>query len=526
MTNSIEELAGADVIFVIGSNTTEQHPMVAAKIIDAVNRGAKLIVADPRKIPLTYYSTIYASLKPGSNLAFINGILNIILNEGLQNKDFIRERTEGFEELAASIKKYTPEIVSEITGVAKEDIRHIAHLFAGAEKASIVYAMGITQHTSGTANVAALANLALLTGQVGRVSTGINPLRGQSNVQGACDMGALPDSLPGYQKLDNIEVRRKFASVWGENFASTRGMTSGEMLNGVLEGKIKALYIIGENPMITDPNLNHVRKALNSLELLIVQDIFMSDTAELADMILPAASFIEKDGTFTNTERRVQRVRKALEPVFDSKADWEILVNIMKAFGDSTEYNSPAEIMGEISKLIPSYTGINYNRLESGGLQWPCPDINHPGTKFLHEGKFTRGLGKFTVNEYRESPEKTDEEYPFLLTTGRIQHHYHSGTMTRRSWALNREYPKGFVEINPKDAEKIGAKQKSMLSISSRHGRVTAEALITENISEGVVFVPFHFKEVSINELIGDNFDPVVQIPEFKVCAVKIEVVK
>ena len=526
MTNTIEELSGADVIFVIGSNTTEQHPLVAMKIIEAVKNGCKLIVADPRKIPLTYHSHIYAPIAPGSNLAFINGILNVIVEENLINESFIKERTEGFGSFKESVRKYSSEKASEISGVPAEKIVEIARLFAGAKNASIVYAMGITQHISGTKNVAALANLALVTGQIGRESTGVNPLRGQGNVQGGCDMGALPDTFPGYQKLEDPGVREKFETVWGKDFAANNGMSLGEMIHGAKNGKIKALYIIGENPMITDPNLKHVKEALENVELLIVQDIFMTETGEFADIILPAASFIEKDGTFTNTERRVQRVRKALEPVGDSKADWEILRDIMQTFDTKIKYDSPLDVMEEIRELVPLYGGISYERLEDGGLQWPCPSLDHSGTKFLHENKFTRGLGKFTVNEYEETLQVANADYPFILTTGRIQHHYHSGTMTRRAWALEREHPEGFVEINPRDAEKLGMDSRSKVKISSANGEIICDVLITENISEGVLFVPFHFKEIAVNNLIGDSEDPVVQIPEYKVCAVKVEVMK
>jgi len=527
MTNSIEELEDADVIFVIGSNTTEQHPLVGMRIINAVkNKGAKLIVADPRKIPLSEYATIYAPLTPGSNLALINGILNVIVSENLYNKNFIDNLTEGFEEFKASIAKYTPEMVSGIAGVDADTIRDIARTYSKAENASIVYAMGITQHITGTKNVAALANLALITGQVGRESTGINPLRGQNNVQGACDVGAMPDVLPGYQSLKDVAVNKKFEGIWGAGFASEKGMTVGEMLDGTMNGSIKALYIVGENPMLSDPNIEHVEEALENLQLLIVQDIFMTETAKLATVVLPGASFIEKDGTFTNTERRVQRIRKAIEPVGDSKADWEILCGIIKAMGYPADYSSPSDIMDEIRSLVPSYCGITYGRLEEGGLQWPCPHISHPGTKFLHEGKFTRGLGKFSINEYVQTDQISTVDYPFILTTGRINEHYHTGTMTRRSWALEREFPHGFMEINPADAEKLGLRDRSKVRVISRIGEIITEAHITEKIKCGVVFIPFHFREVAVNKLIGRNMDPVVQIPEFKVCAVKVEEVK
>lgn len=524
MTNSIDELEEAKVIFVIGSNTTEQHPLIGMRIINAVkNHGAKLIVVDPRKIPLAEYATIYAPIKPGSNLAFINGILNVIVTENLLNKEFIDNLTEGYEEFKASIEKYTPEVVSDITGVDENTIREIARIYAKGTTASIVYAMGITQHITGTKNVAALANLALLTGQIGRVATGVNPLRGQNNVQGACDMGALPNVLPGYQSLKDENIKRKFSKVWGEGYASEAGMTIAEMMNGAIDGKIKSLIIMAENPMLSDPNINHVKEALENLELLIVQDIFMTETAKLAHVVLPGASFIEKDGTFTNTDRTVQRVRKAIEPVAESKADWQILCDLMEQFGHEKVYISPSEIQSEINALVPSYGGITYERLEKEGLQWPCPHIDHPGTKYLHSGKFVRGLGKFTVNDYEQSKESPSDEYPFILTTGRIQHHYHTGTMTRRAWALDREYPHGFMEINPEDAKMLGLKSRSKVKVISKISEIETEVFITEKIAKGVVFIPFHFSEVAVNKLIGENIDPVVQIPEYKVCAVRIE---
>lgn len=527
MTNSVSELENSEVIFVIGSNTTEQHPLIGMRIVDAVKKhGAKLIVADPREIPLAEYASIYAPIKPGSNLAFINGILNVILSENLMNLDFINERTEGFEDFKASIEKYTPEFVAPIAGVSEDTIREIARTYANGKTASIVYAMGITQHLTGTKNVGALANLALLTGQIGRESTGVNPLRGQNNVQGACDMGALPNTLPGYQALKDEKVIEKFSKAWGEGYASEAGLTLGEMMDGAEHGNIKSLFIMAENPMLSDPNLKHVKESLESLELLIVQDIFMSETAKLAHVVLPGASFIEKDGTFTNTERRVQRVRRAIYPVGNSKADWEILLDLMKVMGYEGDYTSPSEIMEEIRTLVPSYGGITYDRLNNNGLQWPCLDLNHPGTEFLHKGKFTRGLGRFSVNEYEASREQPSEEYPFVLTTGRVLEHYHTGTMTRRAWALDREFPHGYMEINPVDAEKLGLRQRSRIRVSSKMGSIVTEVKITDKIKPGVVFVPFHFREAAVNTLIGRSIDPVVQIPEYKVCAVKIEGVR
>jgi formate dehydrogenase alpha subunit len=527
MTNSIEELEDTDVIFVIGSNTTEQHPLVGMRIMNAVkNKGAKLIVADPRRIPLAEFAEIYAPITPGSNLALINGMLNVIVTENLYNKEFIENSTEGFENFKASIEIYTPEYVSGIAGIDAEMVREMARAYAKAGTSSIVYAMGITQHITGTKNVGALANLSLITGHIGRESTGINPLRGQNNVQGACDMGALPNYLPGYQSLKEVEVHKKFAAVWGEGFASKEGMTVGEMINGAINGTMKALYIVGENPMLSDPDIKHVEEAMESLDLLIVQDIFMTETAKLATVVLPGASFIEKDGTFTNTERRVQRIREAIKPVGDSKPDWEILRELIKAMGYPADYESPGDVMEEIRRLVPAYGGITYERLKECGLQWPCPQIDHPGTKFLHAGKFSRGLGKFSINDYEETDQLSAEGYPFIMTTGRINEHYHTGTMTRRSWALEREQPHSFMEINPADAEALGLRERSRVKVTSKVGEIVTEARITDRIKRGVVFIPFHFKEVAVNKLIGKNMDPVVQIPEYKVCAVKVEGVR
>lgn len=527
MTNSIDEISKSDVIFDIGSNTTEQHPVIGMRIIEAVKKnGAKLIVADPRRIQLAEFSSIYAKLTPGTNLALINSMLNVIIYEGLENKEFIQNRTEGYEELKKSIEKYTPEWAADITGINAETIREMARVYAQAKNASIIYAMGITQHITGTMNVSALANLAMITGQIGKEFSGINPLRGQNNVQGACDMGALPDTLPGYQKQNDEAVIARFEEKWGRDFARGKGLTVTQMMDGALKGTIKSLFIIGENPMLSDSDISHVQESLESLELLVVQDIFMTETAQMADVVLPAASFMEKEGTFTNTERRVQRVRKAIEPVGNSRADWRILSDIIKAMGYPAEYSSPSDIMEEIRSIIPSYGGITYERIEKEGIQWPCPDATHPGTKYLHKDKFSRGKGKFIVNEYRGPGEIIDIDYPLVLTTGRTQHHYHTGTMTRRSWALDREQPRGFIEINPIDAEKLGIRNNAVVKVSSRRGSLITNAHVTDKINAGVVFMPIHFGEAPVNKLTNRNLDPVSQIPELKVSSVRIEVVK
>lgn len=528
MTNSVNEIEDAEVIFVIGSNTTEQHPVIGMRILNAVKKkGAKLIVVDPRKTRLAEYATIYAPIVPGSNLAILNGILHTIVAEQLENKAFIESFTEGYPDFRPSIEDYSPEVVAPITGVPADTIREIARLYAGAKTATIVFGMGVTQHITGTKNVGALSNLALITGHIGKESTGINPLRGQNNVQGSSDMAVTPAQLPGYQSLADDGVASKFAAVWGEGFSRTKGKTLGEMVDGANRGETRAMYVIADNLMVSDANLNHVEESIQKLDFLVVQDIFLSETARYADVVLPGASYMEKDGTFTNTERLVQRVREALTPIGNSKADWEILREMFLAMGVDAPYQHPSDIMEEIRTLVPSYGGITYERIEEKGLQWPCPNLDHPGTKYLHQGgKFTRGLAKFTVNEYEATSQQPSTEYPFLLTTGRIQHHYHTGTMTRRSWALDREFPEGFMELHPKDAEALGLRQGSRIKVSSPNGSVETKVKVTEHIRQGIVFIPFHFAEVAVNKLIGDQHDPVVLIPEFKVCAVRLEGVK
>ncbi len=528
MTNTIAEIRKADCILVTGSNTSEAHPIVALEIKAAVrqNKG-KLILADPREIEMTNFAALWLRQKPGTDVALFNGIANVIINEKLYNKKFINERTEGFDQFEEALKKYTPEYVEKITAVPAKDIILAGRMYAQAERGSIVYSMGITQHTTGTDNVLVLANLALLTGNIGRESTGVNPLRGQNNVQGACDMGALPNFLPGYQKLDNKEVKEKFEKSWQVKLPTNSGLTVVEIFNAILEGKIKALYIMGENIMLSDPNINHVEEALKKLEFLVVQDIFLTETAKFANVILPACSFAEKDGIYTNTERRVQRVRKAIEPIGESKPDWQIISELSTRMGYTMSYNSPGEIMDEIARLTPIYGGINYLRLDNNeGLCWPCPDKSHPGTKILHQEKFTRGLGKFHPVEYKPPAEETDKNYPLILTTGRVLYHYHTGTMTRRVEGLNQLVPTGYVELNPTDGEKYGLKDGDSVKVSSRRGSILTKVYLTERVASGIVFIPFHFVESAANILTNDVFDPEAKMPELKVCAVSLTPLK
>lgn len=524
MTNSIKELLNANVIFVTGSNTTEQHPIIGMYIKQAVvDNGCKIIVADPREIELVKYATLWLRQKNGTDVALINGITNVILSENLQDETFIQSRTENFDVFKKVIEKYTPEYVEKITTVPAEKIREAARLFAKADKASIVFSMGITQHITGTDNVMSLANLAMLTGNVGKESTGVNPLRGQNNVQGACDMGALSNFYPGYVRMNNDAGIKKLEDAWGTSLPRVLGLTVVEMMNVASEGKLKGLYIMGENPMISDPNLNHVKEALEKLEFLVVQDIFMTETAQLADVILPAASYAEKDGTFTNTARRIQRLKVALKPPGEAKPDWQILVELSKLLGYEEKYSSPSEIMDEIAKVTSIYGGVNYHRLDEQSLQWPCPNENHPGTPYLHKEQFTRGKGLFNPVEFKPPAEVPDEQYPFILTTGRILQQFHTGTMTRKSEGIEKLAPECRVEINPMDADNLGVKNGDKVIVSSRRGKIIARAEVTERSKKGMIFIPFHYREAAANILTNDALDPVAKIPEFKVAAVNIQ---
>jgi len=524
MTNSIEELAAADCVFVIGSNTTEQHPQVAGRILESVRRGGKLIVADPRAIRLTRFAEVHLRQKPGTDVALINGMMHEICRRGLQDGRFIHSRTENFPALERMVRAYPPARAEAITGVPAKAIAHAAEIFATAGAAAIVYSMGITQHTTGVDNVRSLANLAMLTGNVGKPSTGVNPLRGQNNVQGACDLGALPNVFSGYQKVTDEPARAKFARAWGvDELPAELGLTVVEALRAAGEGKIKGMFIMGENPMLSDPDVRHVEEALRKLELLAVQDIFLTETAELADVVLPGASFAEKDGTFTNTERRVQRVRRAVAPVGESRPDWQILCRIARRAGyERMQYESAEAIFEEIAALTPSYHGMSYPRLEPWGLQWPCPEPGHPGTPYLHEGEFARGKGHFSPAEYRPPDEPTDEQFDLLLTTGRIYFHWHTGSMTRRTSPLNREQPSAFVEISPEDAEARGIRGNQRVRLSSRRGQIELSARVTTDVAPGVLFIPFHFREAAANVLTNPALDPEAKIPEYKVCAARI----
>jgi formate dehydrogenase alpha subunit len=526
MTNSIAEIIDCPMMLVIGSNTTENHPVIGTFIKQAVlHRKAKVIVADPRRIPLVQDAALWLRQRPGTDLALINGLIHVILSEGLKDTEYIESRTENFPALKESVAGYDPAAVEAITGIPAEEIKTAARMFAKAERAAIFYAMGITQHTVGTDNVKALANLAMVTGNVGKEAAGVNPLRGQNNVQGACDMGALPGDFPAYQKVANSEVRAKFAEAWGlESITETPGLTVTEMVDAAAQGKLKGLLIMGENSMVSDPDLNHLRKAMGALDFLVVQDIFLTETAQMADVVLPTACWAEKDGTFTNTERRVQRIRRAVLTPGQAWPDWKILRELARRLGGDWDYQGPAEIMEEIATVTPSYSGINYQRLESlGGLHWPCPTAEHGGTCVLHVDGFARGKGMFHAVEHREPNELPDQDYPFTLTTGRNLYQYHTGTMTRRSAGVDDMAPECLVEINPGDAESLGLATGDMAKVTSRRGSLESKVWVTDKVDQRVLFIPFHYAEAAANELTNPALDPVSKIPEYKVCAVKVE---
>jgi formate dehydrogenase alpha subunit len=525
MTNSISEIERAEVILVTGSNTTEMHPVIAGYVKRAVRQGgAKLLVVDPRKIELVAYAEVWLNPKPGTDIAWINGMIHVILKEGLEDRAYIQDRTEGLDKLQEAVRDYSPKKVESITGIPAQDLQRAARTYAKAKAASILYAMGITQHTSGTDNVKALANLAMLCGNVGIPNAGVNPLRGQNNVQGACDMGGLPNVFSGYQPVGEEAVREKMARAWGvKSLPGSPGLTLMEMMEGAAKGKIKGMFILGENPMLSDPDLHHVEEALGKLDFLVVQDIFLTETGKLAHVVLPGVSFAEKDGTFTNTERRVQRVRRAVAPPGKARQDWEIICDLSTRMGLPMGYKDPEEIMEEIRSLTPSYAGITYQRIERTGLQWPCPTLDHPGTPFLHKDRFTRGRGLFHPVQYRSAPELPDAEFPFYLSTGRILYHYHGASMSRRSQGLVERAPRCEVEISPRDAERMGLKEGSMVKVLSRRGQIQAVARITDKAVEGTVFVPFHYVEAAANLLTHASLDPVSKIPGYKVCAVRVE---
>jgi formate dehydrogenase alpha subunit len=527
MTNPIADIEKAEVILVTGSNTTENHPVISSYIKRAVKfKKAKLLVIDPRRIKLTSFATKWLRPQPGTNVAWINGLIHVILKENLYDRSFVKNRTINFDKLEKSVEKYTPEHVESITGIGADDLIETAKLYAQAKSANILYCMGITQHTSGTDNVKALANLAMLCGNLGIEGGGLNPLRGQNNVQGACDMGGLPNVFTGYQNVDDDTLRAKMEKAWNvEGLSEKPGMPLTEMMPAAAK-QIKSLYIIGENPLVSDPDTTHIEKSLKSLDFLVVQDIFMTETAKMADVVLPATCFAEKEGTFSNTERKIQRVKKAVNAPGVALGDWEIIARLSEKMGYEMAYESSREIMDEIASVTPSYGGINYERLENGGIQWPCPALNHSGTPILHTEEFTCGKGVFHEIEYRPSTESISKKYPLLLTTGRVLYHYHTGTMTMKTKGLNEKAPECFIEISPEDAEEYNFNNGDTAQIKSERGSVNAKIKLSHKAVIGTVFMPFHYADAAANMLTSTKLDPVSKIPELKVCAVKLTLVE
>lgn len=526
MTNSFDDLAlKSQIYFVIGSNTTEQHPVLGMRIRQAVKqRGAKLIVCDPRTIPLTELATLHIRQRPGSDIALLNGIAHVLVAEELYDAAYVAERTEGIEDLKAKLATYTPERVAEICGIPADQVREAAHLMAANRPGALLYAMGITQHTTGHNNVLACANLQMLLGNVGVPGGGVNPLRGQNNVQGACDMGGLPNVYTAYQAVTQEASQKKFEEAWGVSLSRELGLTLTQMLPMAATGELRAMYVLGENPVLSDADANHAEHCLRSLDFLVVQDIFLTETAALADVVLPGQAWAEKLGTYTNSERRVQFVRPAVPSPGAARPDWWIPGEIARRMGyDGLTYSSPREIMDEVNRLTPSYAGVTYDRIGDQGLQWPCPTVEHSGTPVLHIGRFSRGLGKLSAVEWQPPAEEPDAEYPLVLTTGRVLWHYHTGSMTRRSYGLETICPEAELEMNAEDASKLGIVDGQRVRISSRRGEVEAVARVDGRTGRGVVFLPFHFVEAAANKLTISALDPVGKIPEFKVCAVRVE---
>jgi formate dehydrogenase alpha subunit len=523
MTNSIAEIEDAACIFITGSNTSACHPLIARRVYRAKEKGAKLIVADPRNIQLSRFADIAVTQRLGSDVAMLNGMMHIILKNDWHDKQYIEGRTESFDEFKTMVEDYTPDRVEAITGIAQSDLEKMAELYAVNSPATLLYAMGITQHTTGVDNVKSCCNLAMLCGNVGVKSGGVNPLRGQNNVQGACDMGGLPNVFPAYQPVNVPANNEKFSSAWGKTLSDRVGYTITDMIQAMLDGKLKALYVIGENPRLSDPDQNHIDKAFGNLDLLICQDIFLSETAQKADVVFAGVSVAEKDGTYTNTERRCMKVNKAIDPLGNTLDDWEIVSRLSTAMGQEMSYKDPEEIFNEMTSVTPSYGGMTYERLGLNGLQWPCPNAEHPGTQFLHKDQFTRGKGVFHAVKYLDPAEMPDDEYPYFLTTGRMFAHYHTGTMTRASRHLDTEQKTGYVEIHPEDAKTLAVKDGDTVKLSTRRGEIKAPARVSNKVKPGLLFVPFHFAESPANILTNSAFDPIAKIPEYKVCAAKIE---
>ena len=523
MTNSIGEISGVDTLFVIGANPTEAHPIIGLEMKKALRAGAKLVVCDPRKTWLAERADVHIQHRNGTDNSLINAMMRHILDEGLQDEEFIAKRCENVEALVENLADVDIEEAAEVCGVEADLIRRAAELYARGEPSAIFYAMGITEHTCGTENVLNVANLAMLCGQIGKPSSGINPLRGQSNVQGACDMGAMPKKLPGYQNWDDKAARTKYGEAWGVELPTEPGGVVTDFMENAGNGILRGLYIMGEDPVMSEPHASKVAEDLQKLDLLVCQEIFMSETAKLADVILPATCWAEKEGTFTNSERRVQRVRKAVSPPGEARADWQIICDVAAAMGYEMSYSHPQEIWDEMRSLTPSMAGITYERIEGVGVQWPCPTAEHPGTKFLHEGRFARGKGLFTPIQYRPPAEEPDDEYPFLLSTGITVYNYNTGNTSRKTDAVDQKEPECFVELHGSDAAHLGIDDGDMARVTTRRGEVVVRARVAEKVRPGGVWMPYHFAEAPANLLTNDAFDTVTKTGEYKCCAARVE---
>ncbi len=528
MTNSIADIEETGAFFIIGSNTTETHPVIGYRVRRARKRGAALIVADPRSIQLAEEADVHLQLLPGTNAALLLAMAKVIVDEKLYDEGFVEKRCEGFDDYVESLNAMCLDELAQITTVPKEKIKQAARIYAENTPSTILYAMGVTQHSHGTDNVLALANLAMLTGNMGIRGGGVNPLRGQNNVQGACDMAALPNVFPGYQQVTSPESREKFEEAYGVSLSGEPGLTMTEMFKAAGTGDVKALYVMGENPAMSEADSGEVEEILERTEFLVVQDIFLTETAAYADVVLPAACSAEKDGTFVNTERRIQRIRKAINPPGEARSDMEILSDLAGRMGmDGFDFSGAEDVMEEIASLVPSWAGVSYQRLESGGLCWPCIDEEDPGTPILYTESFLREGGKaqFSPVVYGAPQETPDEDYPLILTTGRVLYHYHTGTMTRKSSGLNALHDRERVLMNPVDVENLGISDGDTIKVTSRRGEVSAEVESAAQIKEGTVFMTFHFAEACANVLTNNKLDPVAKIPELKVCAVRVEAV-
>ncbi len=524
MTNSIADISDSDVIMMIGSNADTGHPTIGLRLHQAVDNGAKLIVVDPRGTGFARRADHWVRVIPGSDVALLNGMMRVIIEENIYDQEFVKKRTENFEELQIVTEKYTPEYVEGITGISEKELRDISRLYASpGKKCAIYYGMGLAHHATGTDNVKCVANLAMLCGKMGVAGGGVNPLRGQNNVQGACDMGALFNTLPGYSGLKNDDIFDRYEEAWGIKLPRRPGLAATEVWDAIHEGKVTSLYIMGEDPVLADPNAHHAVEALEKLDFLVVQDIFLTDTAKMADVVLPAACFAEKDGTFTSTERRVQRVRKAVDPPGMSKPDWQIFTELSKKMGYEMDYESAGDIFNEVASLAPQYKGISYPRIEKIGLQWPVPNKSHPGTTVMHVGKFTQGLGLFIPEDYTPPKETPDSEYPMLFTTGRHYAQYNFGSMTRKTSGIEKICSEALAEINPLDANRLELNEGDWIWMTSRRGKVKTRITITDNSQVGTVFIPYHFAEVPVNQLTLNNLDRLSRSPQYKICSIKIE---